>query len=178
MCAGSKRLPKVTSPRHCRWVEAARADQRAFVRSDDVDPREAAMPHAPMRKCHLRWHGEPARPPESPLRAVENAELLLNDICSQNEPPNFPTWRQRDHVDAVEDIEKTTRGFPVRGPPQKTHIRNRISPTCRAEGGESLCVARALRENAIHSTRTRLSVSVSPATQSALRRARYTIPYM
>ena len=58
----------VASPRHRRRVEAARADQRAFVRSDAVDPRDRCT-------CHLRWRGSGSG---SPLRAVENADVLLN----------------------------------------------------------------------------------------------------
>ena len=37
-----------SATRHRRWVEVARADQRAFVRSDAVDPRDRCA-------CHLRY---------------------------------------------------------------------------------------------------------------------------
>ena len=57
----------LSSPQHRRWVEAARADQRAFVRSDAVDPRDRCA-------CHLRWRGSGSG---SPLRAVENADVLF-----------------------------------------------------------------------------------------------------
>ena len=58
----------VTAPQHRRLVEAARADQCAFVRSDAVDPRDRCA-------CHLRWRGSGSG---SPLRAVENADVLFN----------------------------------------------------------------------------------------------------
>ena len=59
---------KLGPGRQLGGVEAARADQRAFVRSDAVDPRDQCA-------CHLRWHGSGSA---SPLRAVENADVLLN----------------------------------------------------------------------------------------------------
>ena len=55
--------------------------QRAFVRSDAVDPRDRCV-------CHLRWRVSGS---DSALQAVENADVLLNihePTCnySQNEP--------------------------------------------------------------------------------------------
>ena len=69
-CSPHSAMIVVTSSRHHRWVEVARADQRALMRSDAVDHRSEMHVRPP-----LRWRRSGSG---SPVRAVERADVFFN----------------------------------------------------------------------------------------------------